>query len=134
MVNNSFFSSEMPYMDYNPESLELDGYNLEYALDPRNEQLQEIIANYKQNRVPIKIIENQRGQTHLWVNNDPFKVHQDEKKCPRCNGGKVQSTGNNTGHPSTKIRVHTLDDYFEYVCSNENCSKKFWVTKQVHTF
>lgn len=136
MIDNSFFSSQMPPMDYNIEPLKLDGYKLEYSLDSSDKQLQEIITNYKQNRVPVKIIENQHGKTHIWVQTRPEDSAQEVKKCPRCNTKDVIHTGNSLGYNSSLALVtHNVDEYFEFNCCNQKCLKKsFWVIKGVHTF
>lgn len=67
MINYKNLSSNIPIINYDTMALTVVGYELKFALDFENPDLNEVISRCEKNNWPYKIIDGGNRQKHLWI-------------------------------------------------------------------
>jgi len=67
MINYANLTTSRPIINYDTITLTSEGYELKFALDFGNSDLQKIIDRCKKNNWPYKIVKGVGEQSHVWI-------------------------------------------------------------------
>lgn len=67
MIDYKNLTHSRPTINYDTTALTIEGYELKFALDFENSDLQEVIDRCKKNKWPYKVIDGESRQKHIWI-------------------------------------------------------------------
>ncbi len=67
MVDYSGLANSNPNVTYATSRLKTEGFELKFAVDPRNPVYQQVIDECAKQSLPYKLMEGEDKQKHIWV-------------------------------------------------------------------